>query len=72
MRIEALELFKDGKDIYEKGDQRSVSKEDGEYFCSLGWAKDLDGKVKTGVRQKNGETRLDVRNAVHKQEVTRG
>lgn len=61
MKIEALETFLDGRNRYEKGDVRTVLDENGEYFCSCGWARDVDGNVETAERQKNGDVRLDIR-----------
>ena len=65
MKIEILETFLDGKERYEKGDTRTVSEENGAYFCAMGWASDVDGKVATGARQQNGEARLDIRGSQH-------
>lgn len=33
-----------------KGDQVSVDREIAKYWCRLGWAKDIKGKIKTGER----------------------
>ena len=66
MKIECLETFLDGTTRFEKGDVRNVSDEDGEYFCSNGWAKDVDGKVATGERAKSGDpVVLDIRSGTH-------
>jgi len=68
MKIEVLEFFLDGKDRYEEGDIRTVSQEDGEYFCSNGWAEDVEGKVATGERQTKKSV-LDVRGTTHGQKA---
>ncbi len=35
---------------YSFEDQCTVSDAVGEYFCSMGWAEDVDGKVASGTR----------------------
>ena len=50
MKIEATEKIMHGRDVFEAGDIRTVPNEIGEYFCAMGWAKDTEGKVKTGER----------------------
>lgn len=35
---------------FSHGDVVTVPDAVGEYFCSLGWAKDVDGKTETGER----------------------
>lgn len=72
MKIEVLETFLDGATRYEAGEVRAVSDEDGAYFCGNGWARDVDGKVATAERQKNGEVRLDIRGARHQQTANEG
>lgn len=49
MRIECLTNFKHGRRDYTKDDQITVDDELGAYFCTAGWAKDLDGNVETVV-----------------------
>lgn len=63
MKIQALETFLDGHDRFVEGDIRTVLDEDGRYYCSLGWAQDVDGKVATGERPTGNEVRLDIRGA---------
>lgn len=46
---------------YFNGDQRTVPKALGELFCSLGWARDIDGNVETGARDTSPK-QLDVEN----------
>ena len=53
MKIECLELFLHGRDRYESGDIRTVPDALGAYFVNNGWAKDMDGKVPTGDRNKS-------------------
>lgn len=48
MRIKCLTTFLDGKDRFEKDDQRTVDDERGARFCANGWAEDLSGAVATG------------------------
>jgi len=50
MRVEILEKVMHGRDVYEAGEVRIVDEELGSYFCSAGWAKDLDGNVETAER----------------------
>ena len=64
MRIEALEKIMHGRDVYEKGDIRTVADVVGAYFCRCGWAKDADGKMETGKRDTTTVT-LAPDNAVH-------
>lgn len=64
MKIEALEKFMHGWDVFEQGDIRTVDAEHGAYFCNCGWAKDVDGKVETGKRDTTTVT-LAPDNAVH-------
>lgn len=66
MKIEALERFLDGTNVYEKGDVRTVSDEDGAYFVGNGWAEDVEGKVDTGERDISN-VKLDLRTATHAQ-----
>jgi len=66
MKIEILELFKDGGQTFQKDEVRVVSKPDGERYCSLGWAKDVSGKVKTGER-KPGVSDLKIDNVAQDQ-----
>ena len=64
MKIEALERFLDGTNVYEKGDVRTVPDEDGAYFVRNGWAKDVEGKVDTGERDIS-HVKLDTRKSLH-------
>lgn len=50
MKIEMLEKVMHGRDVFESGDVRTVDDDTGAYFCSMGWAKDVDGKVETVAR----------------------
>lgn len=50
MKIEMLEKVMHGREVFEAGDVRTVADDLGEYFCSCGWAKDVDGNVETGER----------------------
>lgn len=65
MKIEILENFKHGRDQYLQGETRVVTEEDGVYFCSNGWAKDVDGKVATGDRDRAHGKVLEVQNLKH-------
>lgn len=65
MQIEILETFIDGRDRYEKGEVRSVSDENGRYFCACGWVRDISGEVPTADRQKTTDVRLDIRGTSH-------
>lgn len=57
MKVEFLESVKHAIDdelkSFSEGDIVTVPDAVGEYFCSLGWAKDVDGKVETGERDTN-------------------
>ena len=64
MKIELLETVKHERDTFEKGDIRTVSDGVGNYFCSCGWAKDIDGNVTTGERN-TSEVRLTPNDAFH-------
>lgn len=68
MQIKIIEdpFFKDKGDIFYENDLRTVSCEDGEYYCKSGWAEDVAGKVPTGERKIN-EPRLDIRNSNNRQ-----
>jgi len=50
MKIELLEKVMHGRDVFEAGDVRTVQDDLGAYFCSCGWAKDVDGNVETAER----------------------
>ena len=57
MKVEILEENgikhgnKDGiLEVFNFGDIRTVPDDVGEYFCALGWAKDVDGKTPTAER----------------------
>ena len=50
MRVEALEKIMHGREVFEKGDIRTVDNETGAYFCKCGWAKDTEGKIETSKR----------------------
>lgn len=71
MKINALTTFLDGRDRYEKDDERTVSDEDGARFVAAGWAEDLSGTVATGVAAV-GATNLQVDNLTHKTEARNG
>jgi hypothetical protein len=43
MKILCRCKFKHGRDIFEKGDIRTVHQEDGDYFVAQGWAIADDG-----------------------------
>ena len=55
MKVEILEKEikhggPNGLEIFAEGEIRVVPDHVGEYFCRLGWAKDVDGNVETGER----------------------
>lgn len=50
MKVEILEDVRHGRELFVKGDRRTVDDDVGTYFCALGWAKDIDGAVETGLR----------------------
>jgi len=52
MRIEVTEPggFQDDGTSFHFGDVVTVQPEKGGYYCSMGWAKDVDGQVATGAR----------------------
>lgn len=45
MKIVCLTTFLDGRDRYEKDDQRTVSDADGARFVANGWARDVAGEA---------------------------
>ncbi len=47
MKIKVLMDFLDGRDLYVKGDIRTVPEAEGAYFVKNGWAEDTEGKVAT-------------------------
>jgi len=54
MKVEILsERLKSDGHCLEKEDRVTVSQEIGIKWCSHGWAKDMEGKVKTGARYIN-------------------
>lgn len=61
MKIQATTRFLDGTDVFEIGDQRTVSDERGAYFVGNGWAVDLAGRVATG--DTNESTDLNIHNS---------
>lgn len=54
-----------GRERFESGDVRSVDDALGDYFCRMGWAKDVDGNVPTGERIVSKNTALEVPPNVH-------
>ena len=64
MKIEILEKIMHERDLFEQGDIRTVPDEIGEYFCSCGWAKDIDGSTPTGNRSTT-EVRVVPGNVTH-------
>lgn len=50
MKIELLEKVMHDRDSYEAGEVRIVDDALGGHFCAMGWARDLDDQVATGVR----------------------
>lgn len=70
MKIEILEDFKHDRDQYSKGETRVVDQDLGEYFCKVGWAKDSDGKVKTGDRNAMHGQRLEIHKSTLKSKST--
>lgn len=70
MRVEITEKkLKDAGYSLVEGDTITVPDEVGAYWCGLGWAKDVDGKVPTGERIVTG-ARLEVQNVKHKMTTT--
>lgn len=63
MKINVLEKIMHGRDVFEAGETRVVTDEIGTYFCSMGWAEDVDGKVETGTRDIHRSHVLDVQSA---------
>lgn len=55
MKIKVLTDFLDGRDLYVKGDIRTVPESNGAYFVKNGWAEDIESKVATD---------LDIHNSV--------
>lgn len=59
MKVEILEeggvkhAIDDELKSFSHGDVVTVPDAVGEYFCGLGWAKDVDGNVETGERDLN-------------------
>lgn len=49
MRIKVLTTFLDGKDRFEKDDERTVENERGARFVAAGWAKSLSGDMPVPV-----------------------
>lgn len=49
MKIVCDTLFKDGTNIYEKDDVRTVSDEDGARFIAAGWAHEVGGEPAEGT-----------------------
>lgn len=64
MKIEVLETFLHGTDRFEAGDLRSVTDEVGEWVVSNGWARDVDGRVPTGDRDRAHGRTLQIANGV--------
>lgn len=55
-----------------KGDTLTVPDDYGARLCRFGWAKDLDGKVKTGERKPGVETLVPAKKVVKSRGRTRG
>lgn len=70
MKINCLTTFLDGRDRFEKDDQRTVSDERGAYFIANGWAAEVGG-VGPSVTSPS-EVLLDVQNSVIGQETQNG
>lgn len=71
MKIRVKTRFLDGRDIFEQGDERTVSDERGAYFVANGWAEDTANQVTTGAAT-SGDATLDIRNTVMGQEAQNG
>lgn len=56
MKIEMLEDVLHGREQFSEGEVRLVDEDVGQYFCSNGWANDLEGKVETGERRTDHAT----------------
>lgn len=73
MKIECLTNFLDGRDRFEKGEQRTVQptetetgEQRGTRFVVAGWARDISGAVTVGVPHE-GSTDLAIDNVSHEQ-----
>ena len=69
MKIEILEPILHERDRFETGEIRIVDDSLGAYFCGCGWAKDLDGNVKTATRDINRVTLYGVGKSSHASSV---
>ena len=78
MKVEILEeRLKDGDRVtgqqydLHAGDRVTVSDQCGEWWCSQGWARDLDGNVETAERVVRG-ARIDPDKASHSTQSSEG
>jgi len=61
MKVKILsEKILHGRDAYYKDEIREVPEDVGVYFCTMGWAQDPEGKIKTGERKSNRRPVLSV------------
>ena len=64
MKIEMMENVKHDRLDFAEGEIRVVDDAVGAYFCEMGWAKDVEGKVETKPREPR-DVRLVPENVVH-------
>lgn len=71
MKIKVLTTFLEGRDRFEKDDERTVSDEDGARFVENGWARDLAGVAQAG-EPASGDLSLDIHDSTIGQEARHG
>ncbi len=69
MKIICDTTFLDGRDRFEKDDQRTVDDERGAYFIANGWAHEAGAEPSAAQA---GDVTLDIRNTGSSQEASHG
>lgn len=70
MKINCTTTFKEGKETFYEGDQRTVSDEDGARFISNGWASEVGAEAAPAPA--SGDVTLEVQDGLMGQEADHG
>lgn len=70
MKINCTTTFKEGRETFHEGDQRTVSDEDGARFIANGWAVEVGASAEPPASP--GDVSLDVQNSTLGQEASHG
>ena len=69
VKLEVLEKFSIDSQVYQAGEIRVVAEEVAKVACGAGWAKDLDGKIPTGVRDPSAK-KLEIKPVAHSHDAS--